>query len=60
MLATGFASLKLTFCWAAFSAAAGSKVGLAAGAETEGAMEPKTFPAPKNREIWGSNDNIVR
>ena len=45
MFATGPLSLSFTVCWAAFSAAAGSRLGLASGAATEGAMEPSTLPA---------------
>ena len=44
MFATGLASLRLTICCAAFSAAAGSRLELAAGGATEGAMEPSTLP----------------
>ena len=44
MLATGLASLNLTISCAAFSAAPGSRLELASGGATEGAMEPSMLP----------------
>ena len=44
MFATGLASLRLTVSLAAFSALAGSRLELASGGATEGAMEPSTLP----------------
>ena len=47
MFATGLASLRLTISRAAFSALAGSRLELASGGATEGAMEPSTLPTVK-------------
>ena len=60
MFATGLASLSFTVSRAAFSAAAGSRLELAAGAATEGAMEPRTLPAVDRQSEARGNNTVDR